>query len=251
METTRSPFLGVINIIRFNWHFYLVALVGLGIVSFLLPFLPGPLYTIAKWGSILGVVSLLITLMVSCYVYDASDLYQLNFLPTSSLKSILNIHAGFDEISPILKSKFPNGKLTICDFFNPELHTEVSIKRARKAYPPSANTIKVETNSLPFADNSFDIIVAFLSAHEIRDEKERVTFFRELKRVSTPEGQIIVTEHLRDLPNFLAYNMGFFHFHAKSVWENTFKQAGLRLGEEIKTTPFISTFILSHHGNTP
>ncbi|MEM6768481.1 MAG: class I SAM-dependent methyltransferase, partial [Bacteroidota bacterium] len=210
-----------------------------------------PLYTIAKWGSILGVVSLLITLVVSGYVYDVSDLYQLNFLPTSSPKSILNIHAGFDEVSPILKSKFPKSKLTICDFYDPGLHTEVSIKRARKAYPPSADTIKVKTNSLPFADNSYDIIVAFLAAHEIRDEAERISFFRELMRVSTSEGQIMVTEHLRDLPNFLAYNMGFFHFHTKSVWLDTFEQAGLRLEEEIKTTPFISTFILSHHGNTP
>ncbi len=251
METTRSPFLGVTNIIRFIWHFYLTGLVGLGIVYLLLPFLSEPIFTIAKWGSILGVLSLLGTLMVSWYVYDFSDLYQLNFLPISSPKSVLNIHAGLDEISPILKSKFLHSDLTIGDFYNPELHTEVSIKRARMAYPPSADTIKVETNRLPFTDNSFDITVAFLSAHEIRDEKERVAFFRELKRVSTSEGQIIVTEHLRDLPNFLAYNMGFFHFHAKSVWLNTFEQAGLRLEEEIKTTPFISTFILAHHGNTP
>ncbi|MEM6768923.1 MAG: class I SAM-dependent methyltransferase, partial [Bacteroidota bacterium] len=229
METNRQPFIGVINIIRFNWHFYLVALVGLGIVSFLLPFLSEPLYTIAKWGSILGVVSLLITILVSWYVYDVSDLYQLNFLKGRNPSHILNIHAGFDEISPKLKEYFPGSQLAIGDFYDPELHTEVSIKRARKAYPPSADTIKVKTNSLPFADNSYDIIVAFLSAHEIRDEAERISFFRELKRVSTSEGQIMVTEHLRDLPNFLAYNMGFFHFHAKSVWEDTFEQAGFRL----------------------
>ncbi len=42
--------------------------------------------------------------------------------------------------------------------------------------------------------------------------KKELSFFNELNRVLKPNGQIVVTEHLRDLNNFLAYNIGFFHF---------------------------------------
>jgi hypothetical protein len=93
-------------------------------------------------------------------------------------------------------------------------------------------------------------VFAFLSAHEIRDEQERVVFFKELGRIVKASGRIIVTEHLRDIPNFLAYNIGFLHFHSKTSWLNTFKESGLRIEKEIKNTTFISTFILVKDATT-
>lgn len=91
-------------------------------------------------------------------------------------------------------------------------HTEVSIKRARKVYPPFSNTTSVQTNYLPFADETFDLTVAILSAHEIRNEEERILFFKELNRITESSGEIIITEHLRDFNNFMAYTIGFFTF---------------------------------------
>jgi ubiquinone/menaquinone biosynthesis C-methylase UbiE len=95
---------------------------------------------------------------------------------------------------------------------------------------------------------SFYKIFAILSAHEIRNDEERNSFFKELRRALTATGQIIVTEHLRDTANLLAYNIGFFHFHSKKTWLNTFHSAGLSVASEIKITPFITTFILDKNG---
>jgi hypothetical protein len=67
-----------------------------------------------------------------------------------------------------------------------------------------------------------------------------------MKRVLKLNGKIIVTEHLRDFPNFLAYTIGFFHFHSKKTWKKTFQEADLKVSEEIKITPFLTTFILEH-----
>ncbi|MEO7045031.1 MAG: methyltransferase, partial [Ferruginibacter sp.] len=97
---------------------------------------------------------------------------------------------------------------------------------------------------------SIDKIFTILSAHEIRDDKERVSFFEELHRVLNSTGQIIVTEHLRDTANFLAYNIGFFHFHSKATWLKTFQLSGFQIVNEIKITPFITTFILEKNGTT-
>ena len=136
------------------------------------------------------------------------------------------------------------------DFYDPAKHTEVSIRRAREAYPPFPNTQQVKPADLPLQDNSADKIFAILSAHEIRNEIERKSFFQELRRVLSPTGQIIVTEHLRDTANFLAYNIGAFHFHSKASWLKAFQSSGLRVSEEIKITPFITTFILDKNGVT-
>ncbi len=196
--------------------------------------------------------STIISLLVSLYIYDLSGLYKFKWidsLPTDQL--ILNIHAGFDETSALLQSRFKSAELVAMDFYDSDKHTEVSIKRARAAYPPYPNTKHAKTNALNLPNESVDKIFVLLAAHEIRDEAERVLFFKELARILKPAGLIYVTEHLRDIPNFLAFNLGFFHFYSKSAWLRTFRQANICLQQEIKLTPFLSTFTLHKNGTAP
>lgn len=250
LELKRKPFLGVLNIIRFNWHFYAIASLFLGALVLSISFLPATVQTAAYWAISLAILSIATSLIASYFVYDLSDLYQLKWLENLDGKKVLNIMAGFDETSSIIKSKYKNVDLTVCDFYDSNRHTEVSIKRARKAYPPLAETVEVSTRKLPFTNDSFDKSLVILSAHEIRDKEERILFFKELNRVTTTAGQILVTEHLRDASNFLAYTFGAFHFYSKNSWLQTFSAANLIVVKEIKTTPFVSTFILKKNGGT-
>ena len=249
MATMRKPFQGVGNIIRFNWHFYLIAVVLISLLFFLSNSYLIELKLITNIFLSLIFLNLAVSLLVSWYIYDRSDWYELNFLnELKNPQKILNINAGFDETSVIIQSKFPDSELVVFDFYDENKHTENSIKRARKAYPAYPGTVQIETEKMPENDAEFDLILNILSAHEIRNEKERIHFFREQKRVLRENGKIIVTEHLRDLPNFLAYTIGFFHFHSKKIWLKTFEESGLGIEQEIKITPFISTFILKKNG---
>ncbi|SUJ26270.1 ubiquinone/menaquinone biosynthesis methyltransferase [Sphingobacterium spiritivorum] len=243
MALKRKSFTGVWNIIRFNWHFYLIAVLILIISLFVYRYLPHDFQFILTTASIIVGITIISSLMVSCYIYDLSDLYQLKWLGNTDHKQVLNINAGFDETSIILKSISPDIHLTICDFYDPQKHTEISIKRARKIYP-AQDAVCVQTTWLPFEDNTFDLCLAIFSAHEIRQKDERISFFRELNRITKSGGQIMITEHLRDIPNFLAYTIGFLHFYTKKNWIHIFQEAGFLLKEEIKVTPFVSTFIL-------
>ncbi len=250
MDVKRKPFQGVYNIIRFNWHFYFIS--GLTLVCLVIfkHHLPEFMHPFAFGFTLLGVLALSVSLLISFYIYDLSDLYHLKGLKNTDEGRLLNINAGFDEISEIIKTRFPKIELTICDFYNAEKHTEISIQRARKAYPPINGTFHVSTHKLPFKDNSFEYALAQLSAHEIRDSRERVQFFKELNRVTKTTGLILVTEHLRDWNNFMVYSIGFFHFHSKSDWLETFKEANLKIKSETKVTPFITTFTLENNGDT-
>lgn len=251
MDSIRKPFQGVSNIIRFNWHYYLFSLTFVVILLFIHNDFNATLRIAVNVLVFLILFSTIISLIVSFYIYDLSDLYKLSWLNNlkhSDKEKIININAGFDETSNLLKSKFGNCELLAADFYDPAKHTEVSIKRARKAYQPFPNTRQVSTNHLPVEDNSTNKVFSILSAHEIRNDEERVTFFKELKRVLVASGQIIVTEHLRDTANFLAYNIGFFHFHSKATWLKTFHSSGLKVAKELKITPFITTFILEKNG---
>ena len=247
----RKPLQGVVNIVRFNWHLYLIALGLTLLLFFIANCFEAPFQTIIYSIGILILVTTFISLLASFYVYDISDLYKLDWIEKNNQeKVILNINAGFDETSELLQDKFNNAKLIALDFYNPKKHTEVSIKRARKAYPPFPNTKQIETTNLELENNSADKIILIFSAHEIRETNERILFFKELQRILKPKGQIYVTEHLRDIPNFLVYNIGCFHFYSKVSWKNIFQESNLTLTKEIKLNPFVSNFILDKNGNT-
>lgn len=251
MERIRKPFEGVTNIIRFNWHFYLLSVLAILLLFVGYRYIGSPLKTVILFLAIIIFLTTIITLGVSFYIYDLSNLYMLNWLPPNFFKTtdyVVTFNAGFDEISPVLAHKFHYSKLQNFDFYNPAKHTEISIKRARKAFPPLPGTIAIDSNSIPSGDKSADKIFLFFAAHEIRDEQERIKFFKEIKRVLKQDGNLIVTEHLRDLRNFAAYNIGALHFFSRQSWLKVFTQSGLILSKEIKITPFISTFILENNG---
>lgn len=252
MGEVRKPFQGVLNIIRFNWHFYVIAIVLVLLILFLANFTNPTIKIISQVVSLLILITIIVSLSVSYYVYDLSGLYKFEWIQKDDSEdlSIININAGFDETSDLLKHKFINSNFTALDFYDPDKHTEVSIKRARKQYPPYPNTKEIKTSDIELESSSIDKVFMLLSAHEIRNEIERILFFSELKRVLKPNGQIIVMEHLRDVSTFMAYNIGAFHFHSKSSWLHTFNESKLNVISKSKMTPFISIFTLDKNGNS-
>jgi len=103
----------------------------------------------------------------------------------------------------------------------------------------------------PFVTGAADAVFVLLTAHEIRNDAERVVFFTEVRRLLKTDGVVVVVEHLRDLPNFIAYNIGFFHFLSKKIWIKTFDNAKLHVEKKFNITPFLSVFILNKYGFTP
>lgn len=244
-KINRKPFQGVVNIIRFNWHFYVMAALLLVLLGY---FSEYPFLQMACW---LLAGSVLLSLTASWYIYDRSALYSLHWLDgliTSAGEQLMNVHAGFDETSHLLSQKYPGSKLTVFDFYDPVKHTEVSIERARKVYAAYPGTQTITTANIPVATATADMILVFMAAHEIRDEGERNIFFRELRRSLQDQGRIIVVEHLRDIRNFMVYNLGFLHFFSRSTWQRTFLAAGLDMVSETKITPFLSAFLLEKNG---
>jgi SAM-dependent methyltransferase len=246
MEIKRRPFQGVLNILSFNRHFYILGIGALALITLS--------YVVMEWsGFLYGLIvasflyGLIMPLLVSAYVYDFSGYYNFHWLKNcsvsdSSTNQILNINAGFDETSFIIKNNFPQSDLKVFDFYNAKRHTEPAIVRARKVSLVYPNTQQIKSNTIPLQDNSVDIIFLLSAVHEIRSHDERVQFLKECHRLCKSNGKIIMVEHLRDFPNFLAFSVGFTHFFSRSTWKKAFKQAGFASFQETKFTPFMSIF---------
>ncbi|KQK25888.1 methyltransferase type 11 [Chryseobacterium aquaticum] len=247
MEIKRKKFQGVLNILSFNRHFYIFGIAVLAIIVIS--------HQIFRWLDIMFWIiiisflyGLIMPLLVSAYVYDFSGYYNFKWLKKckidkSEVKQILNINAGFDETSFIIKNNFLNADLNVFDFYDAERHTEPAIIRARKVSLVYPNTQQMKSNSMEMSDHSVDLIFLLSAVHEIRSNDEKIQFLKECHRVCKPNGKIIMVEHLRDFPNFLAFSIGFTHFFSKKIWKNAFKNSGFTTFEEVKFTPFMSIFI--------
>lgn len=197
--------------------------------------LPGPAYFFVA------------SLWAAHLIYDQSPLYHWGWLTTTlsaPLRQLVNIHKGFDETSEALQQLFPQTRLTIFDLYNPLISTEPSIARARRYRPAKLPAISVDAAQLPLETSSCDGILLFMAAHEIRTAEGRTCFFAELQRILGPGGQALLVEHLRNLPNALAFGPGCLHFYPRREWRRLIQESGFQLKEEHAITPFVRLFVL-------
>jgi ubiquinone/menaquinone biosynthesis C-methylase UbiE len=149
-----------------------------------------------------------------------------------------------DEFSPILRELFAGSRGLVIDLYDPAEMTEASIRRARQFSRPSKESIQAKFRALPLPDDELDAVFLFFCAHELRRPESRTKFFKELRRVTRRDGQIILLEHLRDVPNFFAFGPGSFHFHSRRSWMQAIESGGFTIENEFPITPFVRAFVL-------
>jgi SAM-dependent methyltransferase len=243
---------GVAKIVRFNWPWYLLAIL-LALAIFAASAsgtLPGPWIGPGLAALSLGGFWMVSSLAVSHYVYDRSPVCHGDWLRgdgVASARTVVVFHAGQDEASGIAARRLPSAEIRAMDFFDSKRNGTASLKRARGLAVERAESIS--PGHIPLADGSLDLGLLAFAAHEIRDEGEREIFFSELARVLEPGGRILVLEHLRDSWTFLAFGPGAYHFLPRKTWLRAFSRAGLEVRHESPITPFVRRFELrKKHG---
>ncbi|MDB6076316.1 MAG: methyltransferase, partial [Akkermansiaceae bacterium] len=153
---------------------------------------------------------------------------------------------GFDETSESLRTRLqPGGDWIALDHFDAAHMTEPSIQRARRRFPPTAETVAARYDQWPVESGSIDVVFALLAIHEFRSEPERTAWFAEARRCLKSGGRVIMAEHVRDPANFVAFGPGFLHFHSPASWQRCWEAAGLRTADQFRITPWVRIFVLT------
>jgi SAM-dependent methyltransferase len=243
----RTPYQGVIQIARFNWRTYVAAAFILSIAVITAFLLPYPIRFVVIMCAFPPLFWLGSSLLVSHYVYDRSQLYELNWADQSFTRAPhhwINIHSGFDETSELLAAKFPGAASATVDIYNPKVMTEPSIRIARRLKPGPIHATVAHYDALPFATGSVDAAFVIFGAHELRRHNQRVAFFTEIARILAPGGNIFLVEHTRDLWNFVAFGPGVFHFFSDQAWRRAAFDAELFVHTQCPVTPFVHVYTL-------
>jgi SAM-dependent methyltransferase len=249
-DNQSGNFSGVWQIFLYNWHFYAAALVlDLIAAVFMIRFSsPAAVRFMVVLGAAISTFWALSSLLVSYYVYDRSRLYQWNWLGEVLKRnpaSWVNIHAGLDQSSKALIRLFPAAKCRILDVYVSSEMSEPSIARARRHIEPAAASEKADPRALPLKNGECDTVFLLFVAHELRRQKAKLEFFREVGRALKPGGCVVLVEHLRDWKNLLAYGPGALHFFSRREWLSVGNQAGFQLADELRITPFVRCIILA------
>ena len=245
----RKPWQGMLAIARFNWPFYVAAatvFIGAGaacmILSELVPRLALAAVLAGAAYFVFG------SLGVSHLIYDRSDLYRWRWLervlPGPAPQRAVFCHCGFDETSTALRARFPSTEWLILDHYDPTVMTEPSIRRARRQFPPSADTLVTSYDHWPVASGTVEAVFGMLAIHELRSSIARSAWFAEARRCLCPNGRIVLAEHVRDAANFLAFGPGFLHFHSRENWRGAWQSARLRCADEFRVTPWVRIWVL-------
>lgn len=245
----RGRWQGMLTILRFNWPLYLAAGVVVIVALAGLVSLVQVHWRILCASAGLGAgYFLLVSLGVSHWVYDCSDLYRFHWLDRAladaRMDRIVLCHSGFDETSELLKARLQPGQWITLDHYDPRMMTEDSIQRARRSSQPTEGTLSAPFDHWPVQSSSVDVVFALLAIHEFRSGQERTRWFAEAKRCLSPGGRIVLAEHLRDPANFIAFGPGFLHFHSRSSWQRCWEGAGLHLVDKFTLTPWVHLFVL-------
>lgn len=194
------------------------------------------------------ILNIIASLIASYILYDNSDLYELKklngIIDWQKVKNAILVHASFDPLSIELEEKYSDLNLTVCDIYENRHEHDKGIETSKKIFPPNPKEIKISPNTLPFEDQSQDVILAVTSLHEILDHEQRVLFFKEAKRILKNDGVIIVSEQFRDFTNFIFFNIGAFHFLSEKQWKNAIFSTDLKITSNTKITPFANMMIV-------
>ncbi|OAI56466.1 hypothetical protein AYO49_04255 [Verrucomicrobiaceae bacterium SCGC AG-212-N21] len=251
---TRHRFAGMMQIVRFNPAFYavgsLMVIAGAIVLATCASSIPAWMQC---WGVIAVVLSawwLAASLVVSCWVYDASDWPKGAWLtPTladATPSRVLNVHAGFDETTERLRTWLPEAEITPLNVFDESLHTESSLLRARATQLPVPGTISASHDNWPSSCRDCDAIFFLLTAHEFRTPHTRRALLAQARQAlrHDPPSVIVLAEHARDLSNFIAFGPGFLHFHSPATWRADWEAAGLVMTRSTSVTPFLRIWTL-------
>src|SRR3989440_6143437 len=190
----RGQFDGVLQIVRYNWTLYIVAVLVSMLVVLLVEVVhpPAALAGLLILGALAAVFWLALSLAVSHYVYDRSDLYRWEWIrdrvaPTT--QHVVNIHAGLDETSLALQEMYPAAEVTILDIYDPAEMPEPSIARARREARSPVGSVTADFRRLPLETASADLVTVIFVAHELRRAASKEAFFREAWRGAPPGGR--------------------------------------------------------------
>ncbi len=233
-----NQYFGTISTLLYNWPIFSGAL-ACGLVALAAStFLNNPWNWILLLGGLIVLILIVNILVASFIVYDWGQkreydrLAELGNLTEANV--VIDITCGKLRGTRGLLSQFQQGHYFVIDIYEPKKMTDPALRRAREMEPPLEANRRIyrrsgSPTSLPIPHNWADVVYCSFSLHELQRSEDRQAIFREFARILKPDGKLLMAEHGRDFPNFVAFGLGVFSFLTPATWTRHITDAGLTI----------------------
>jgi SAM-dependent methyltransferase len=138
--------------------------------------------------------------------------------------NILDFGCGIGSSMPHFRAYFPSSSLICADV------SERSLEVAMSRFPNAGKSLLISADSIDLPDASVDLIFTACTFHHI-PEYEHVCWFRELRRLTRPDGNFVIFEHNPLNPLTVhAVNTCAFDINAKLIRAARLRQVMLNAG---------------------
>ena len=243
----RGPFHGAWRVVRYNSHWYALALIVCAASIVLAVTTSSPLAR--TLGVAVGVISawwLMASILASYWIYDRARLNDWTWLlehiaePRSGNRW-LSLDVGSDLGAGALKDMLPGEVGTARTLALPSGGQTRSLSKAQADAP----MVRPSRGRSDLDGQRFNRVFLLQAAHELRSREDRERLFEEIAEHVAPEGEVVVVEHGLDIPNLLVWGPGAFHHYPVREWIRLAEQAGLRLHHTGRHTPFVRVLVFS------
>lgn len=121
-------------------------------------------------------------------IKDISEVVADSSRPTQDKLKILDFGGGIGTSIPYLRRYFPDSEVVCLDV------SRKSLELAQVRFPQMASFTHFDGVTIPFPENSFDIVLAACVFHHI-DHSEHLQLLCEIRRVLKMGGMVFVFEH--------------------------------------------------------
>lgn len=245
----RMSFTHALRLARFNWPLYAVCVVAAvgGTGTAAIPALPPLFRILAALGALIAAWYAIASFAAFHWMFDRSPFLSAAWLVKCvghAPQTCVQVSVCAEQTVLPIQSVFPDSKIETFDLFDESITTEPAIARARQHGLITA--AKAAPDAIPVDNDSIDLVVVTLAAHEVRHPQRREALFREVARIVAPDGRVVVVEHPRNLSAVLAFGPGLFHFYPHREWVRLARAAKLSIAAEFDITPFVHVFVLKN-----
>lgn len=142
------------------------------------------------------------------------------------------IDIGQRQQATDLANLLSSGHISVIDIYNPQLISSSTVARGQRQHPPHDPRLTwLESNLtlLPLPDSSIPVIIACEALSQLDQEGDRHVLLREIYRVLTPNGRLLIAERSRTQANWLALGPAAANLRPASYWKHLLTDAGFHI----------------------